>query len=365
MILPFDQTSSHIFKNEDIESESDLTLSDFYDNEDTFFPKNEDSFSDLLKTKPSSKDMKLYKKLEDLNNQEPQKEINLDKQILPEYFDLKKIKELLIGKLHTDIIKELDNKIFQETSIINFESNINDLAFIGKKRMKRGNDIKKDDKGKNKIKLSTTEKHNKYSGDNIIKKIKLKLLEGFLKFVNKVINGTLDKAKLIRYNKILRPFKSNNEKCEDLLKIMNYKNIRRLNKNIDLSILYMPFKELFSKDISPIFSKLKRDSNKIIIEKLLQEEYNKENIIFVLNMRFKDWIDIFTFKREFNSISNIHDKNFDNLVGYLEYVDKLILDIYRKNSKDNYLLYYIIYLYNYERWFCLKTGRNRISKKNQ
>ena len=111
MILPFDQTSSHIFKNEDIESESDLTLSDFYDNEDTFFPKNEDSFSDLLKTKPSSKDMELYKKLEDLNNQEPQKEINLDKQILPEYFDLKKIKELLIGKLPTDIIKELDNKM--------------------------------------------------------------------------------------------------------------------------------------------------------------------------------------------------------------------------------------------------------------
>ena len=43
MILPFDQNSSHIFKNNDIESELDFTLSVSYDNENTFFPKKEDS----------------------------------------------------------------------------------------------------------------------------------------------------------------------------------------------------------------------------------------------------------------------------------------------------------------------------------
>ena len=362
MILPFDQNSSHIFKNNDIESEFDFTLS-VSDNENIFLPKKEDSFSDLLKTKPLSKDIELYTKQESLNKLESQKEIDFDKQIPPDYFDLKKIKDLLIGKLPNDIYKELECSIFQEKNLINVESNANDITLIGKKRKK--SDKKDDAKGKNEIKENLEGRHNKYSGDNIIKKIKLKFLEGFLKFVNKVINGTLDKTKLIKYNKILRPFKANNEKYEDLLKIMNYKNIRRLNKNIDLSILYMPFKELFSKDISPIFSKLKRDSNKIIIEKSSQEENDKENIAFVLNMRFKDWIDIFTFKKEFCSINNIYGGNFDNLVVYLEYVDKLVLDIYRKNPKDNYLLYYLIYLYNYERWFCLKTGRNRISKKSQ
>ena len=363
MILSFDQNSSHIFKNNDNESELDFTLSVSYDNENIFSPKKEDSLSDMLKTKPSSKDMELYTKQENLNKLESQKEIDLDKQIPPDYFDLKKIKDLLIGKLPNDIVKELDCKIFQENNIINVESNMNDITLIGKKRKK--SDQKEHDEGKNEKKENSEPKHSKYSGDNIIKKIKLKFLEGFLKFVNKVINGTLDRTKLIKYNKILRPFKANNEKCEDLLKIMNYKNIRRLNKNIDLSILYMPFKELFSKDISPIFSKLKRDSNKIIIEKLLQEENDKENIAFVLNMRFKDWIDIFTFKKEFSSIINIYGGNYNNLVEYFEYVDKLVLDIYRKNPKDYYLLYYMIYLYNYERWFCLKTGRNRISKKSQ
>ena len=93
MILPFDQNSSHIFKNNDIESELDFTLSVSYDNENIFSPKKEDSFSDPLKTKPLSKDMELYTKKENLNKQESQKEMDLDKQIPPDYLDEKKMKE--------------------------------------------------------------------------------------------------------------------------------------------------------------------------------------------------------------------------------------------------------------------------------
>ena len=125
----------------------------------------------------------------------------------------------------------------------------------------------------------------------------------------------------------------------------------------------MPFKELFSKNISPCYSRLKPDSNKIIIEKLLQEESDKANIAFALNMKLKDWIDIFTYKKEFNSIINLDYGNLDNLSQYFEYADNLSLNIYRKNKNDNYLLYFVIYLYNYERWFSLKVGRTRASKK--
>ena len=94
MILSFDQNSSHIFKNNDNESELDFTLSVSYDNENIFLPKKEDSFSDPLKTKPLSKDIELCTKQENLNKLESQKEIDLDKQIPPDYFDLKKIKDL-------------------------------------------------------------------------------------------------------------------------------------------------------------------------------------------------------------------------------------------------------------------------------
>ena len=145
--------------------------------------------------------------------------------------------------------------------------------------------------------------------------------------------------------------------------MIDYKYIDRLNKKKDLSLLYMPFKELFSKEVSPRYSTLKPDSNRIIIEKLIKEEGGNANIDFMLNLKFKDWIDVFTYKKGFKSIINLQSENLENLIEYFEYADNLILDIYRINPNDNYLLYFMIYLYNYERWFCLKAGRTRTSKR--
>ena len=145
--------------------------------------------------------------------------------------------------------------------------------------------------------------------------------------------------------------------------MIDYKYIDRLNKKKDLSLLYMSFKELFSKEVSPRYSTLKPDSNKIIIEKLIKEEDGNTNIDFVLNMKFKDWIDVFTYKKGFKSIINLEYDNLENLIQYFEYADNLISNIYRINPNDNYLLYFMIYLYNYERWFCIKAGRTRTSKR--
>ena len=80
-------------------------------------------------------------------------------------------------------------------------------------------------------------------------------------------------------------------------------------------------------------------------------------------MKFKDWIDVFTYKKGFNSIINFEEKNSDNLTQHFEYADNLIVNIHKNTPNDNYLLYFLIYLYNYERWFCLKVGRTRTSKK--
>ena len=80
-----------------------------------------------------------------------------------------------------------------------------------------------------------------------------------------------------------------------------------------------------------------------------------------MNLKFKDWIDIFTYKKDFNSILKLDKRNALNFSKYIEYADKLILDIYKKNRNDNYVLYFLVYLYNYERWFTVKRGRNRVS----
>ena len=176
-----------------------------------------------------------------------------------------------------------------------------------------------------------------------------------------MINENLDKTQLAKYNRVLRPSNKKDDIFENLIKMNDYQDTVRINKKLDLEILNMTFKELFSKDISSMYSKLESNSNKVIIHKLLEEEYENKNIYLVLNMKFKDWFDIFCYKRDFDSIINFENEVINNIKNYFEYVDELIIDI---NEKDSYyLLYFMIYLYNYERWFCLKRGRNRISKK--
>lgn len=73
---------------------------------------------------------------------------------------------------------------------------------------------------------------------------------------------------------------SNLVKSEDLLKIINYNKIERLQKKKNLSQLYMTFNQWFSNyNISPKYSLLNPNSNKIIIQNILKEE--NSSILFV------------------------------------------------------------------------------------
>ena len=281
----------------------------------------------------------------------------------PDYFSLSEIKNLIIDKFPPNIIKEFNENIFLDKNLSEVESWINNPVFLGKKKKKKATLDSEQYLPKNKKEETFAKKHNKYCGDNIIKKFKKKLFEGFLKLVNNVINNSLSKTKLINYNKIIRSLNKNNDKFEDLLKITKHKKIEGLQKKRNLSQLYMSFNQLFTNcNISPKYTVLNPYSNKVFIENILKDEYKNENISLVLNMKFKDWIDIFTYKKDFNSILKLDKANSINFSNFIEYADKLILEIYKKNTNDNYILYFLVYLYNYERWFFVKRGRNRASK---
>ena len=97
----------------------------------------------------------------------------------PEYFALTKIKEFISPKLAPKIIKELEQKIFDETNIEKIESEKEVQILIGQKRKKKKRkknklkfdiDEKKDTARKKKEDI-LERKHNKYCGDNIIKKL--------------------------------------------------------------------------------------------------------------------------------------------------------------------------------------------------
>ena len=370
MILSFDESVSlHDLKYDNfIDHEMNFSTNIFHENEDFCLKdifNNEDKHFELTKTEQIIDKIKFSNQIDFAAITESHKKKFNFVGDPPDYFSLNKIKELLNNKLSNELSKELYQNIFTEDNIKKVEYNISDQKLLGKKKKKKNKDITKEGENKDEEKKKKEEyskrKHDKFCGDNIIKKIKFKLFESFLKFVNKVINETLDKTKLVKYCRLLRPSNKNNDIFENLLKMIDYQYIIRINKKLDLEILNMPFKEIFSKDISPMYSKLESNSNKVIIHKLLEEEYENKNIYLVLNMKFKDWFDIFCYKRDFDSIINFENEVINNIKNYFEYVDELIIDINEKDS--HYLLYFMIYLYNYERWFCLKRGRNRISKK--
>jgi len=193
-------------------------------------------------------------------------------------------------------------------------------------------EIKKGRKKKNDITLA---KHNKFSSDNIIKKCK----SIFFLYVVQFFNLFLKKYIITDDNLELHP--------------LNYKeNINKIKKDYDLYLLKIPLKELLSLKISGKY-KANENFNKEKIALISKKEQNNE-VKYLLNMTFENWIDIFTLKESCD-----YDLEFRGL----EYALKQII---KKNPDDDiYFTRLIFYLYNYKRWFINKKGRNRDENQNK
>ena len=199
-------------------------------------------------------------------------------------------------------------------------------------------------------KVEGREEHNRMTSDNIIKKIKAEIFKYLTQFLNNIING---KKIPEENNKIYR---------------INYCFINQLNREIDLRYLNMPLKNLFSLlGVSPKYKNIHPESNKIYIKELLNEQTDKA-IKFAFNMTLRDWLDIFTFKKEVKDLLNEHNvkdnKNIickkikESLVG----VNDLLNNLVEKEENKKYFSNFIFYFYNYELWLFKKKGRK--SKSN-
>lgn len=268
------------------------------------------------------------------------------------------------------IIKE---KIVKDSNVNKIEKKMDDDELYGKKRRRKKGKIKDDDTkelkkaGRKRRDDFSKRKHDKNSADNIIKKIKLKFFDYSLIFINNTLNSNLDKKKILEYYKIIKKDIRIDSTLDvepiNLIKIIDYKYIDKLKKETDLSLLETPLKDIFSNDISPKYSTLLRDSNKKIIERILEQQKDNANIMFAFNLTFGEWIDVFTYKKDLKSIKNYDEEKMKDLNNKFIKLDKLILEIYEKNRMNNYLSYFISYVFNYKRWFFIKKGRNRVSNK--
>ena len=209
---------------------------------------------------------------------------------------------------------------------------------------------KKSKRGRKQNGNSIRQEHTKTSGDNIIKKIKAKLMLFLVIFMNKLLG----------------------KKKEDIKKIyqLDYKYVDQLKKDIDLDLLKMSLKNILTKDITSKLKKLDKNFNKKFIQKIENEEEpieDYETIMFVLNMTFGDWLSLITFKKSINEIiiekgqeKNESKINIEKIRESLNEVNTQLNKIIENYDETDASLF-IFYLYNYERYFFIKAGRNKKS----
>ena len=189
--------------------------------------------------------------------------------------------------------------------------------------------------------------HNKYSENNIIIKIKSKLLLYALKFINNILQNNSNR---------IFPYK---------LYKLNYQYTQRLKKKEDLNILRMSLKDIFSLDVSSKFIKKSNTFNKKTINKIIKhkELKNYQTIMLVFNLSFREWINLFTHKKTVNEIINNNDEGYQNIINEIEkniiYVENLLKDISEENDEEYFSLFTLL-LYNYEKWFLIKKERRTI-----
>ena len=129
------------------------------------------------------------------------------------------------------------------------------------------------------------------------------------------------------------------------------KKISKINKKgklDNLNLLNLTIKDYISKDISRKISTLPLDYNKRIIQKLLEDEENKDIFNFIFNeLKLEDWLDIYLYKKEIDNFIEIRES--------LIRIDKTFLEM--KKVDKLYLNCFTLMIYNYKRYFSNKEGR--------
>ena len=206
----------------------------------------------------------------------------------------------------------------------------------------------------------------KSKSDNIIKKIKNRIIDFLLSFVNKLINSLYSKDKINQIlSKLNLPLiKSQNE---DVLKKIDHKIVaNHTNKSYNLEFLSFKLKGLLSKKNSERYS-IPDNYNELIISELLKDDENKDIFNFVFNeIDIEAWLQIFTYQKELecymkNSLANEeHEiKLKENMIRIDGYLMK-----YLNSEKDDKIYYhcFLLLLYNFRIYLSNKKGRNCFNK---
>ena len=198
--------------------------------------------------------------------------------------------------------------------------------------------IQKDNKNIGRIKKNSkyVGKHDKFSEDNLIRKIKGRFLEKCRLAINN------------EYKKFILNIKQNNSKFHNLLQRITPKVSRKIRKEDNLEWLGSRLCEVFSEEVSVKCSLYNSDYNKKEIKKIFEKNEAK-NVISLLNKPVKEMYDAFIYNKKIWGFSNLDD-DVEELRKKLEKENDENIEEYLKKYKNTAL--------NLEEIFVKKSPRN-------
>ena len=247
--------------------------------------------------------------------------------------------ETIKKDLKGNFLQKKRNQLFKEEEPIlndeNVKANKEKIFLIYKESKKKAK------MGRNK-KFEFGGKHNKFSSDNMVRKIKVFLFAALLRFINASI-------KQESRNEEQNPIEKNYAK-EFLVKV-NQELIININVDYNLKLLDSKLKNIFSNDISQKVKAFGLDKNKKLINEIfIQNKLVKT--IQILNMTLYQCLEHFR-----------GTKYYKELAGLEEEFNFVINDLKIKGENEKYISEFIHLINTFKEFYNMKTPRK--PRRNQ
>lgn len=183
-------------------------------------------------------------------------------------------------------------------------------------------------------------KHNKFSNDNMTRKLKSKLFDAILKILNKSFASSIFETSKNNLNKInnIKPF---------FLKIKQ-EIIKNINVNNNLTLLNSKLKDIFSNEVSKKVTSFGINYNKSLINIIYKENKHKK-VISILERTFLECLEQFR-----------GTKNFNELKGLEEDYKNVINDLIEKGEKNEYISKFKNFVNDFEEIYKKKKAKKGI-----
>ena len=280
MIFEFEKDYEDCLDKSAEEEEEKNTIS-FHIEKDEIYKQNEDNQENYEKIKFEI-GTQTNSKYEDNNNENifiRYKEIN-NKKLINDKNNNEEKKELKeeIGLQTINYNKEDEN----EDEIEN--NNVNSHSFNKKSEMEKKYKInKKNILGRKTKRSGLIGKHNKFSLDNIIRKVKAKFIDSAFHYINKQFKN----KKLI------------------LLKIIGTQG-KEINKNKNIIWLQKTMKDIFYEDITKKTYNSNKNYNREIIDKIYLEK-DEQKVISLLNLSIIQFMNLYCSQQKIDGMKQLDD----------------------------------------------------------